>query len=159
MDGQMKESSAPTPENYELKWHKFLIYFALWASAVMNVVSSIAYFTGSIYGNSARQVYNHFGGMRTLDVIMGLLLLGIAGFSIYVRFQLAGFKTGAPKKLEYLYIANVAIPLLYLLAASSVTGLSFTDLASGTWGSLAGSVVMIFVNRTYYGKREALFVN
>ncbi len=159
MDYRTSESISPDPGSYKLKWYKFLIYFALWASAVLNVVSAFAYFTGSIYGDAANRVYSYYGGMKALDIIMGLILLGLAVFSIYVRFQLAGFKTGAPKKLEYLYIANALIPLLYLLAASSVTGISFTDLASGSWGSLAGSVAMVFINRNYFSKREALFVN
>ena len=159
MDQQTNGSGSPDPGSYELKWYKFLIYFALWASAVLNVFSAFAYFTGSMYGDAANRVYSYYGGMKTLDVIMGLILLGLAVFSIYVRFQLAGFKTDAPKKLEYLYIANALVLLLYLLAASSVTGLSFTELASGSWGSLAGSVAMIFINRTYFSKRETLFVN
>ena len=159
MENQISRNISPDHGTYQLKWHKFLIYFALWASALISLGTAFRYFTGMIYGSNANAVYSYYGGMKTLDMIMGIILVGLAVLSVYVRFQLSGFKTDAPKKLEYLYIANAAVPLLYLLAASSVTGISFFDLASDSWGSLIGSIAMIFVNRTYYSKREALFVN
>ncbi len=155
----MNGNTSPDQGSYQLKWHKFLIYFGLWAGALINASTAFQYFTGTLYGENASAVYAYFGGMKTLDAIIGVVLLAIAAMGIYVRFQLAGFKTGAPNKLIYLYIANLAIPLLYLLAASSITGISFTELISDPGASLAVSVAMMIINKIYYGKREALFVN
>ena len=35
----------------EMKWYKFLIYFALWAGAIVNLIDSLQFFTGSILGD------------------------------------------------------------------------------------------------------------
>lgn len=162
MDDQKTEgyaSSLPRPEDYQLKWHKFLIYFSLWAGALLDLVNAYSYFTGSMYGENAKGVYSYYSGMKTLDIFMGILMLAMAAYCIYVRFQLANYKAGAPKKLEFLYIANAAVMLLYLLAVSGVTKISISDLASDAWTQIAGSIAFVFINRAYYNKRAALFVN
>ena len=159
MNDQLKNNLSPNLGNYKLKWHKFLIFFALWLGALMCVGNASGYLTGFMYGENASAVYSYYGSMKTLDVIMGIILLGLAAFYIYVRVQLADFKNGAAKKLAYLYIANALIPLLYCFFASNVTKVPFSELASGSWIKVLSATVMIAVNGIYYNKREALFVN
>ncbi len=150
---------APSPENYQLKWHKFLIYFALWAGAVLNLSNAVACLNGTQYGNQAAQVYTVYSGMKTVDVIYGIALLALTAYMIYVRFELARFKIGAPSKLYVLYIINVVLGVLYTIVVSSVTRLPFSSLLSDSVGPIIGAVIMLFINQNYYNKRLELFIN
>ena len=145
-----------------MKWHNFLIYFSLWVSAVMNVRNGFMMFTGAHYGgeNEARMVYNFFDGLKSVDVIMGLLFIGMAVFAIVTRFSLAKFKEKGPKLLLAVYALNAVLSLGYPLLASAVTGMALSELMdSSAVGNIVGAVVMIFINKTYYDKRAHLFVN
>ncbi len=154
-----QELSKPRPENYELKWHNFLIYFALWAGGVMNVINGIQAITGSHYNGLAAQVYDRFPGIHGTDLVFGLCLLATAGFAVYTRYQLAGFRMGAPTKLLILYGVNTVLPLVYLFVVSGVSGAPIRELTDfSTFSSLAVSVGMIFANKTYYDKRIELFI-
>ena len=152
------QPTADTP----MKWHKFLIYFSLWASAVMNVLNSFVMFTGAHYGgeNEARMVYNFFDGLKSVDIIMGVLFIGIAIFAIVTRFSLAKYQSKGPKQLLAVYGLNAVLTVAYPLLASAVTGMELSELMdSSTISSIVSSVVMILINKTYYDKRAHLFVN
>lgn len=166
MQNDSQTDTVPQPSGgYDLpmKWHKFLIYFSLWAGAVLNVFTAIGMLTGSLYtvsGADPEMIYSVFNGLQTVDVLIGLASLALAALLIVTRFSLAGFKANGPKLLLIAYAASTAVELLYPLIAASVTGLSFTDLMdSSSITSLITSVVMIFVNKNYYDKRASLFVN
>ena len=61
MDNFGQYSPRPTPPSsneYQLKWHKFLIYFALWFSALGYLGSAISCFNGTQYGDNSEQNYN-----------------------------------------------------------------------------------------------------
>ena len=78
-----------------MKWHKFLIYFALWLGAVMNVISGFSLLTGSVYeaqGVSATQVYRAYEGLKGVDMLMGAATIALAVLLIVARFALAGYK-------------------------------------------------------------------
>ena len=156
------ENQAPTPvaEDYPMKWHKFLIYFALWASGILNIIQSFQYFTGSVYQGNEDAVYRIYPGMKSLDLVMGVMLIVIGVLALVTRFALAGYKEKGPKLLIVLYGMNLVVPIVYLLIASSITGISMSELAgSSVWGSMIGSIIMIIANRIYYNKRSSLFVN
>lgn len=158
------QSSTPAQPTIDMpmKWHKFLIYFSLWASAVMNVINGFMMFTGAHYGgeNEAKMVYNYFDGLKSVDVIMGVLFVGMAVFAIVTRFSLAKYPAKGPKLLLAVYGLNAVLTLVYPLLASAVTGMELSELMdSSTISSIVSSVVMIFVNKTYYNNRAHLFVN
>ena len=159
--GQDRAQYSPSPTDYKLKWHKFLIYFSLWASALSNGLSGYQAVIGAHYGPESDQVYAIFGsGLRSLDMVMGFALFAIAAYSIYVRFQLADFRIGAPKKLTMLYIAHLAIGFGYILAVSAATKLPLSQFsAPDMFSSIIGSVAMIFINQNYYNKRMELFIH
>ncbi len=150
-------ASAPAPMP-PMKWHKCLIYFALWLGAVMNAFTALSLFTGSAYGDAAttERVYRFYDGLKTVDIVMALLLIALAAYQIMARFALAGFKAKGPKMLSCCYIANAAITAIYALCVSSVTdgAVPFTDSISG----IVGSIAMVFINQAYYNKRAHLFV-
>lgn len=162
---QYSQPTAPQDptQGYSLKWHKFLIYFGLWAGALGNLYSAWMLCSGSIYGsrNMAATVYAYYGqGLHTVDLLVAAGYVALAIFEIYVRFQLAGFKVGAPGKLRALYIASAVLSVLYPVLAASTTGVSFSQLFDASQaGGLIGSVGAIIIHHIYYSKREALFVN
>lgn len=159
MENNYTPTPASTPE-FPMKWHKFLIYLSLWAAAVVNLFTAISYFNGSIYGNEAYIVYQVFPGLKGLDSVMGIIMIAFAIFSIVTRFALAGYKANGPKFLIAMYIANVAISVIYLIAASSISRIGIGELLnSSTISQLVVGIAMAFINKTYYGNRAALFVN
>ena len=148
----------PTPS---MKWYKFLIFFALYATAILNIIGGVSQLTGTVYsvtGISASDVYAYYGqGLHILDIVMGILMIGIAVFAIFVRFQLAGYKKQGPKTLLVLYVINLVVSLGYSLAVGAITSVNVMD--SSSVGGLVISAVMIIVNYFYFKKRAHLFCN
>ncbi len=162
------QSANPVNQQYNglpMNWYKFLIYFALFAGAVLNLISGIMQLTGAQYDGAAELVYAYFGSLKVIDILFGLATIGAAIYGVYVRFELAKLKKGAPQKLTILYILVVAISVIYLIAVAVVlssanTGIGLGDLMSpSVIGSLIGSAAMIVINKIYFDKRASLFVN
>lgn len=161
-DNDYTNDQQPVYDDYsdKLKWHKFVIYFALWAGAVLNVINGVRMLTGSAYGNDTDAVYNAFESLQPIDVLYGLLMVALGVYQIYVRFQLAGFRSGAPGKLSAMYLISLALGILYLLIVSGVTGIKLGDFMNAKLIiSFIESIVFLFINKAYYGKRSHLFVN
>ncbi len=163
-------NSAPTQQNqwqqrpaFPMNWYKFLIYFALFAGAVINLVNAIRFLTGMVNGSEyeCKILYSVLPSWKTLDILMGLLLLGLVAFAIYTRFRLAGFYQNGPTCLYLVYGLAAAVNLIYLIGAAilvSDLGLSLGDLEiSSTVAGIITSVVMIVINISYFKKRAALF--
>lgn len=161
---QPQNYNAPQMYNVQpaMNWYKFLIYFALFAGAVVNCIFAILQMTGMVYGTEsgysvAEYVYLAFPALRFLDIFYGILLIALAAFQVFTRFQLAGFKKNAPNLVLMIYAAGIAISLLYLAISSIICGTSTFDASS--IGSIIGSAVMIIVNKVYFDKRKDMFVN
>lgn len=147
----------PQPQGPPLKWFKFIIYVQLFLSALGNLVTGIQLLTGLAYGSLRADVYAAYPALRPVDVVMGLLSLGLMVWALVVRQKLARFRRGAPK-LYLLWIGvSMGVALIYLVAASLVLGQLV--MTGAIVGSLAGNVVLILLNRVYFRKREQLFVN
>ena len=150
-----------TPEHREfvyidmpMKWHNFLIYFSLWASAVINTIGGLSMLSGLHYQGWADN------GLRALELLMALSSLGIAAFTVVTRFALANRQSKGPKLLTALYAINIALSLLYPLLASVVTGMPLSELTDfSTFTGIITSVVFLFVNMAYYNNRAHIFVN
>lgn len=147
-----------------MNWFKFIIYFQLFASCVLNVISGFVVLTGSHYGGDAEAVYRIFSGLQTADILYGLMLLGIAVFAIVVRTRLAKFSSNGPKMYLGFLGASIVIPIIYLVAANMAISESY-------WGryveldytspsvNIATSVILLCCNVAYFNKRKHLFVN
>lgn len=150
---------------FPMKWYKFLIYFLLFASGILNIISGIMAMTGAQHGGLASMVYAVFGALKPIDVIFGLCAIGLGIYAIYVRFELAKLKRGAPKKLMMIYVFNCVINLVYAIAAIIIissnpySGNAATSISPSIIGTIIGAVVMIIVNKVYFDKRASLFVN
>ncbi len=150
-----------TENTKPMKWHKFLIYFWLWAIAVLLVLGGISFIAGKVYGEIGDRIYQAFPVMRFVDIAYGLVLIAAAVYMIYTRFQLAGFRKGAPQKLLLLLALSPVLEWGYQLILSAVTGVPITVIHSaGSFiGELIGTAIAIWLHKIYYDKRAELFVN
>ena len=73
---------------FKMKWYKFLVYFLLWAGALLNGINGILTLTGRHYdiasGSSGTSdtIYTVFPTMQVFDIITGILVIGIAVLGI-----------------------------------------------------------------------------
>ena len=140
-----------------MKWFKFIIYFQLWASMLVYLVTAGKYLTGAYYEGSAEMVYDFFPALQPLDIVMGVFCLALAVYAVVVQRALAKFRAKGPMMYYLMYIVNTAATVLYLLIGSIILGQSaFT---AETAGSFLGALVMIFINIPYFNNRKHLFVN
>ena len=155
-----KTMNSGNPNDYPMKWHKFLIYFSLWFGALANVVSGLRYITGTVYGADSERVYSVFPSMKSIDLVMGVILICMAVFALITRFALAGFKAKGPGYLQAYYLLSPVIGIGYILLTSSVTHLPFSQLGgTDLWASAAIGIAFFIANKTYYNKRRMLFCN
>ena len=127
---------------------------------MVNVINAILLITGKVYGlsgGSAELVYTVFRDLKSIDVVFGVLMLGLAAFIIFTRFQLSGYKKRGPLFLYLSYGSNIVVSGIYMLAVKGVIGQSVAN--SGTSASMFASIVMLIINIIYFNKRKELFVN
>ncbi len=145
-----------------MKWFKFLIYFSLWAGAVLNLINGVMLLTGGVYDGQADFVYDTLDGIQTIDMIVGFLSIALAVFGIYTRFRLAGYYKNGPSSLTILYVGSIIVNLVYIIGVYSILAgydlSEIIDVSSFISGSVM-SAVMIFANISYFNKRKHLFVN
>ena len=89
-----------------MKWYKFLIYFALWAGAIVNLIDSLQFFTGSILGDDVEILYAYYPLLKVLNLAFALILVTYAVFAIYTRHRLAQFRQNGPACLHALYLVQ-----------------------------------------------------
>ena len=146
------------PAALGMGWFKFLIYFAIFAGAVLNVIAAITSLTGAQYTyagqNMSEIVYATFPGLQTVDLIYGIFFIALAVLLVLCRFRLAGFYKNGPMLLVLIYVVDFVSSIIYIIACSAIVG-DF-DISS-TISSLVMSVVMAVVNYVYFKKREHLF--
>lgn len=143
-----------------MKWFKFIIYFQLFAAALISLATGISALTGGQYGGYKDAVYLVFPALKTVDIFYGVCLIALAGANIYVRMQLAGFRSNGPKLYLSVYSATFVLSFLYIIAVSVIIGdragtLNLTAYIS----ELVGAVILIIVNSIYFKKRAHMFVN
>ena len=154
---------APDGRQVGMNWFKFIIYVQLFLSAIVGLYNGIQLLTGSHYQGYKDMVYSMFDGLKGADTVFGLCFLVLAGFAIFTRFQLAGFKTMGPR--FYLgYLAGVVgITIIYIIVVGGILskyGAGVSDiLTPSTVANIVTSIVLIFVNFIYFKNRKHLFVN
>lgn len=144
-------------ETLDMGWHKFMVNFALIASAIYNVYEGIVITTGLGYGMNRGYVYMAYPGMKLVDTLYGIGVICLGGLCFYLRTRLAKFKANGPTLVPLVYGFNILVTVLYLAAVSVVAG---GNPASGvSIANIAASFAMAAINTSYYKKRKHLFVN
>lgn len=148
---------------FPMKWFHFLIYFALFAAAAIEFVVAICCFTGLHHGslNAANEIYESFPAWRTLDIILGGLLVFFTTISIYTRFRLSGYHKDGLLCLYLNCVAGAVFWLVQMIGVMivisgkgyTITALSFLPLL----GSLLCAAVVLTLHWIYFNRRKGLF--
>jgi len=145
-----------TPEKpLGMKWFKFTIYFQLFACALINFYNGLMMVTGAQYGAAAAGVYADFPTLKFIDLGMGGLSIALAAFSLYTRFQLAGFKKHAPQLMYSMLVLNLVYIVAFNVLASVVLHTSTFD--ARTYGNITGAALLLIIDVIYFGNRADLF--
>ena len=145
---------------FPMKWYKFLIYFSLFASTVMNGTSGFQSLFGIQYGTAKELVYRTYSGLQALDIVMGIGMIAIAVLALYTRFRLSGFHKNGPKMLTILYLCVVILNAGYILGLMLIVPeIGNTTEIIASIASTMMSLIILFVNREYFRRRASLFVN
>lgn len=152
----------PVQPALPMNWYKFLIYFSLFAGAVVNFISGILNLTGGnylIYGVDPETVYSAFDGMHTLDIGFGIVYFALIPFALIARSSLAKFKKDAPNMFYIYHGASMIVSVIYNIFSVIITGGSVSEIIAQALGTAAGVVLFVALNIIYFNKRKHLFVN
>lgn len=155
--GEPVDNTAPLPADpatlpqntYPMKWHKFLIYFQLFAAALISLYNAVVCFRAVFLGLGV------FGPWNAFYAIGGVISVVLAVWAIYVRFRLAGFRKNGPK----LYILFLAINCVFQVLNLVISFGGDITTTSSAIGSVMSSALMLVLTNIYYKKRAELFVN
>lgn len=158
-----------------MKWYKFVIYFQLFAVAVIEVFMAIACFSGSDvilaglfdYDETVpRILYEIVNGLPIVLTCKGIISIFMAVLAIITRQKLACFDEQGPKLYVNLCLINAGITFLYIviIIAMISQALGTTDGMATTIAEKVGenctvSIVLYVLNRIYFNKRKEYFVN
>ena len=154
-----------------MMWFKFLIYFQLFAAALLNVINALSVLKGTHLQGFAEEFYAQSYALKMADNFYGICLIVLAVLCIVVRFRLAGFYSNGPGLYIMLLVANILVPLVYgflLTNAGSISIEVYTgwyrdtvtyqfDGWASLFGSAIGSGVLLICNGIYFNKRKELF--
>ena len=165
---KIEAQPCPLPEEeqksaFSMKWYKFLIYFALFAAAAAEFLMALLCFTGLCHGSAiaAKRVYLIFPAWRVLDILLGILLVLFAAFSIYTRLRLSGCCKDGPICLYLSCAADAVFWIVQIVGAILIisgagcawSGLIFVPLLV----SIVTAAAAIVLNHIYFKKRKDLF--
>lgn len=148
-----------------MNWFKFLIYFMLFADAVISVTNAYGFITGSIYSvisageYTAADIYGKYGvALRIADMLYAACLIIFAVLTVVARYRLAGFKKDGPVYLYVAYTLSIVFSLAYAIAENIIMGIDYQVIASAVV-SMIPQAVFVYLNYLYFKKRKHLFVN
>lgn len=159
--GYQSPSSVSAFNGYPMKWYKFLIYFALFASCVGGVISGILFMAGKAYGEMSEIWYFFSSELRIVDLLSGIVMIALGVMAIFVRQKLVQFRKDSPSYLLiFLSISTAHSAARLILTAALAGDLFFSSSLAGSYVLvLVLSVLMIALNNVYFKKRASLFVN
>lgn len=142
-----------------MNWYKFLIYFALWISAAVNLMSAFTYITGRA---QTEEVLAAFPALGAIDIGYGILTFGMAILALLTRYALANRKRHAPRLTVTLYTYGMVISAVYNIAVLCLTHSSYEQVelivtVMSVCTSLILNAVMIACNHVYFKKRKSMF--
>ena len=129
-----------------MKWYKFLIYFSLFASAVLNGLSAIG----------AMALIGMGGAYYLLQACMSIVLLIMA---LCARSGLAKFQASGPKTLGAMYIVNAIYQVVNTMLAFAIIGGVEQITLMRMIIAVAGTMVLYTLNKIYFTKRQVYFLH
>ncbi len=140
-------------------WYKFLVNFLLWANAAINVIGSFTYLGGM--GHTA-EVYAKFPAFGTLDMVYGVLTLGMGLLALAAVLALRKYKKNGPALVVGLYVYGFVISLCYniigiSLMRASLEPVDYIITVMSVVLSSALSATLAICNYVYFKKRKHMF--
>ena len=156
-----------------MKWYKFLIYFALFFTAFVNVVGVVENI------HSIRQLLPFQGAVgyvddliRSTTILISLYSAACLGFALWaliVRRKLARFCADGPKQLILMRLFGAVTTIVYIVAAIVIMNnaqeaarmqvFNISGLIEEAVSTVITTIVWILVNKSYFEKRSHLFFN
>lgn len=170
----MYNAPADPYNGHSMKWYKFLVYFALIASAIGYIWNAITTFgTGNytveltkddkLTGKEAKDwMYENASGLKTADLFYGICLIISAVLVLAAWYYLFKRKKQAPMIFYISYAFSSAISAIYSFWAYSTAKDVLKDpetVITSAITTVVFGVVMIIVNYIYFNKRKDIFVN
>ncbi len=139
---------------HPMKWHKFLIYFSLWGTALMNIIITPI----GIYSSLSHQIRRDYPVFYGLTIVFILLCISLGILAVITRFALADYRRKGPRLLVAMYVCTALLPILFnSLFSLSLGGPLLAPLPLSDVYSCVVSLVMAGINAVYYKKRTELF--
>lgn len=165
-DSNLSDGGNTITPQHPMNWYKFLVSFALIAGGIINGLSSLTYFTGTIYTGQGgmgledvERLYSMFPAMKIVDVLYGLALIGLGVLCFVARNKLKGYEKDGPKLLYTVYGTNIVAPIVYNFLGCMILGVEFGSVLGGILGTVIASGVILWCNVVYFNKRAYLFIN
>ena len=128
------------------KWfHNFLIYFALWAYALVAMIQGFLEIQFVVQNDPS------FGGWFV--IVLAVLLMLVGAFLIKVRFDLAKFRPQAPMEM---LVACIAAAVLLVLIGAMLYWAQADDFGNRLYYAVVVTVWGLVLYR-YYNERPYLF--
>ena len=140
------------------KWYKFLIYFALWAIALINFVVGFMFIYGTHYKISALSqniIYNYYLDLKQLDIFLGYMHFLVSIYIIIVGYYLSALKVGAPNMLLAMHVIIIFFRIFYIM----VCPLNLHAFNIFNILSLIINVLTMFYEYYYFKKCKHAFIN
>ena len=157
-DGAAGDDIFP-PYTPPMNWYKFLIYFSLFAGAVVSFLGAALSVLGIV---TDLKTYLSNAPLLALEIAYMACNLVFGFFALSTRKALVQYKKNAPLMLYICYGITALSEVIYAIYDCVANG--FTDLVIATNVTTAAvsvltSVVIITANYIYFKKRSHLFVN
>ena len=147
---------------HSMGWYKFLINFSLIFGPIGNFILGLAMMTGGHYTqdgeNYSAAIYKAIPELQFGDIFLAIALFALGIYGLWIRSELAEYKSGSPSHLITMQILSAVAIFIYLIIVYSALGEKATsEMTTYTTSTLIGSVVMIIVNYIYFEKRADMF--
>ncbi len=173
---EIAESEPAAPEYTDqkpalpMKWHKFLVFFLLWAETIGSFIGGLAIALVALLQNSD----TGYLSVKVITVLYGAALIGCAVIGGLALYGLLGMKSKGPRLyMIFLYAFSAAtviyetlgtiilhLPLFHLDVSSYVT----SNGGEGVSVSISSPVItfvmaalFVLLNCVYYRKRKHMF--
>ena len=149
---------APHVIDKPMKWYKFLVYFALWAGAIVNFSNAVYGLLGIPNGTDEQMFYFYVDGYEDFERAAAIFLLGLVVFQIYTCIQLLGYRKKAPILINAVYFTIFAYELICTIAIGIMVNTSAVKLVGTLIGLLIVYGPFCALNAVYFNKRKHLFI-
>ncbi len=161
LDTQVSEKTLQRRKHYSTRWYHFLLYYAFFEVAVLNVFQGVRMLTGDFFGPARliERMYAEVPGAQSLVLLCAVLSFAYAGLGLFTRSRLKGYRKSAPWLVLLFYTGDIVIyliPILGLPALMQGTPWNYSPDISMLF-QIIRSVIMVVCNAVYFEKRRHLF--